>query len=120
MTETAAIDSLDACERLILVLKSRGIQFALDDFGKGQSSFGYLKHLPVTCLKIDGDFVRGMDHDRERHAIVKAIHTLGHELGKQIIAEQVETGAELDCLKKLGVDFVQGFLLHRPAPLPVD
>jgi diguanylate cyclase (GGDEF)-like protein/PAS domain S-box-containing protein len=120
VTETAAIDSLDACERLILTLKSRGIQFALDDFGKGQSSFGYLKHLPVAYLKIDGDFVRGMDHDRERHAIVKAIHTLGHELGKQIIAEQVETGAELDCLKKLGVDFVQGFLMHRPAPLPVD
>jgi diguanylate cyclase (GGDEF)-like protein/PAS domain S-box-containing protein len=120
VTETAAIDSLDACERLILMLKSRGIQFALDDFGKGQSSFGYLKQLPVTSLKIDGDFVRGMDHDRERHAIVKAIHTLGHELGKEIIAEQVETGAELDCLKKLGVDFVQGFLMHRPAPLPVD
>jgi len=120
VTETAAIDSLDACERLILTLQSRGIQFALDDFGKGQSSFGYLKRLPVTALKIDGDFVRGMDHDREKFAIVKAMHTLAHELGKQTIAEQVETEAELTCLKKMGVDFVQGYLLHRPAPLPVD
>jgi diguanylate cyclase (GGDEF)-like protein/PAS domain S-box-containing protein len=120
VTETAAIDSLDACERLILSLKSRGIQFALDDFGKGQSSFGYLKRLPVSYLKIDGDFVRGMDHDREKMAIVKAMHTLGHELGKQTIAEQVETEAELTCLKKLGVDYVQGYLLHRPALLPVD
>ncbi len=120
VTETAAIDSLDACERLILSLKSRGILFALDDFGKGQSSFGYLKRLPVAYLKIDGDFVRGMDHDREKLAIVKAMHTLGHELGKQTIAEQVETEAELNCLKKMGVDFVQGYLLHRPAPLPVD
>jgi diguanylate cyclase (GGDEF)-like protein/PAS domain S-box-containing protein len=120
VTETAAIDSLDSCEKLILALKSRGIQFALDDFGKGQSSFGYLKRLPVASLKIDGDFVRGMDHDREKLAIVKAMHTLGHELGKQTIAEQVETEAELACLKKMGVDFVQGYLLHRPAPLPVD
>lgn len=120
VTETAAIDSLDACERLILALKSRGIQFALDDFGKGQSSFGYLKRLPVAYLKIDGDFVRGMNHDREKLAIVKAMHTLGHELGKQTIAEQVETEAELSSLKSMGVDFVQGYLLHRPAPLPVD
>ncbi len=119
VTETAAIDSLDACERLILSLQSRGIQFALDDFGKGQSSFGYLKRLPVNQLKIDGDFVRGMDLDREKFAIVKAMHTLAHELGKQTIAEQVETEAELDCLKAMGVDFVQGYLLHRPSPLPM-
>jgi diguanylate cyclase (GGDEF)-like protein/PAS domain S-box-containing protein len=120
VTETAAIDSLDACEQLILALNSHGIQFALDDFGKGQSSFGYLKRLPVAYLKIDGDFVRGMNEDREKLAIVKAMHTLGHELGKQTIAEQVETEAELNCLKKMGVDFVQGFWLHQPAALPVD
>jgi diguanylate cyclase (GGDEF)-like protein len=120
VTETAAIDSLDACERLILTLQAHGIQFALDDFGKGQSSFGYLKRLPVTCLKIDGEFVRGMNLDREKLAIVKAMHTLGQELGKQTIAEQVETEEELACLKAMGLDYVQGFLLHRPAPLPVD
>jgi diguanylate cyclase (GGDEF)-like protein/PAS domain S-box-containing protein len=120
VTETAAIDSLDACENLILTLQAHGIQFALDDFGKGQSSFGYLKRLPVTCLKIDGEFVRGMNHDREKMAIVKAMHTLGQELGKQTIAEQVETEEELACLKAMGLDYVQGFLLHRPAPLPVD
>ncbi|MEW6119795.1 MAG: EAL domain-containing protein [Pseudomonadota bacterium] len=119
VTETAAIDSLDACERLILTLKSRGIQFALDDFGRGQSSFGYLKRLPVASLKIDGDFVRGLDTDREKLAIVKAMHTLAHELGKQTIAEQVETEAELACLKRMGVDFVQGYLLDKPAPLPL-
>ena len=120
VTETAAIDSLDSCEQLILALKSHGILFALDDFGKGQSSFGYLKRLPVAYLKIDGEFVRGMDHDREKLAIVKAMHTLGHELGKQTIAEQVETEAELNCLEEMGVDFVQGYLLHRPAPLLVN
>ncbi len=120
VTETAAIDSLDACERLILSLKARGIQFALDDFGKGQSSFGYLKRLPVDTLKIDGDFVRGMSADREKLAIVKAMHTLGKELGKQTIAEQVETESDLACLRGMGVDFVQGYLLDVPAPLPLN
>ena len=119
VTETAAIDNLDTCERLILTLKSRGIQFALDDFGRGQSSFGYLKRLPVASLKIDGEFVRGLDTDREKLAIVKAMHTLAHELGKETIAEQVETEAELACLRGMGVDFVQGYLLSKPAPLPV-
>ena len=119
VTETAAIDNLDTCERLILTLKSRGIQFALDDFGRGQSSFGYLKRLPVASLKIDGEFVRGLDTDREKLAIVKAMHTLAHELGKETIAEQVETEAELACLRGMGVDFVQGYLLTKPGPLPV-
>ncbi len=119
VTETAAIDSLDACERLILSLQSRGIQFALDDFGRGQSSFGYLKRLPVASLKIDGEFVRGLDTDREKLVIVKAMHTLAHELGKLTVAEQVETESELACLKAMGVDFVQGYLLDRPSPLPV-
>jgi EAL domain-containing protein (putative c-di-GMP-specific phosphodiesterase class I) len=61
-----------------------------------------------------------MNHDREKLAIVKAMHTLGHELGKLSIAEQVETEEELACLRSMGVDFVQGYLLHRPVPLPVD
>jgi diguanylate cyclase (GGDEF)-like protein len=117
ITETAAIDNLDECERLILSLRSRGIHFALDDFGKGQSSFGYLQRLPVKYLKIDGEFVRGIDRRPENYAITKAINTLAHELDKLTIAEQVETDTELACIKRLGVDFVQGYLLHRPEPI---
>ncbi|MHB8914480.1 MAG: EAL domain-containing protein [Thiobacillus sp.] len=119
ITETAAIDNLAECERLILSLKARGIYFALDDFGKGQSSFVYLQRLPVKYLKIDGEFVRGIDHKPENFAITKAIHTLAHELDKLTIAEQVETEAELACIKRLGVDFVQGYLLHDPEPIPI-
>lgn len=119
ITETAAIDNLAECERLILSLKARGIYFALDDFGKGQSSFGYLQRLPVKYLKIDGEFVRDIDHKPENFAITKAIHTLAHELDKLTIAEQVETEAELACIKRLGVDFVQGYLLHDPEPIPM-
>ena len=119
ITETAAIDNLAECERLILSLKSRGIYFALDDFGKGQSSFGYLQRLPVKYLKIDGEFIRGIDHKPENFAITKAIHTLAHELDKLTIAEQVETETELACIKRLGVDFVQGYLIHAPEPIPI-
>ena len=119
ITETAAIDNLAECERLILSLKSRGIYFALDDFGKGQSSFGYLQRLPVKYLKIDGEFIQGIDRKPENFAITKAIHTLAHELGKLTIAEQVETETELACIKRLGVDFVQGYLLHTPEPIPI-
>lgn len=120
ITETAAIDNLAECERLILSLKARGIYFALDDFGKGQSSFGYLQRLPVKYLKIDGEFIRGIDHQPVNFAITKAIHTLAHELDKLTIAEQVETKTELACIKRLGVDFVQGYLLHEPEPLPIN
>ena len=120
ITETAAIDNLTECERLILSLKARGIYFALDDFGKGQSSFGYLQRLPVKYLKIDGEFIRGIDHKPVNFAITKAIHTLAHELDKLTIAEQVETETELACIKRLGVDFVQGYLLHEPEPLPIN
>ena len=119
ITETAAVDNLAECERLILSLKSRGIYFALDDFGKGQSSFGYLQRLPVKYLKIDGEFIRGIDHKPENFAITKAIHTLAHELDKLTIAEQVETETELACIKRLGVDFVQGYLIHTPEPIPI-
>ena len=119
ITETAAIDNLAECERLILSLKALGIYFALDDFGKGQSSFGYLQRLPVKFLKIDGEIIRGIDHKPENFAITKAIHTLAHELDKLTIAEQVETENELACIKRLGVDFVQGYLLHDPEPIPM-
>lgn len=119
ITETAAIDNLAECERLILSMKALGICFALDDFGKGQSSFGYLQRLPVKYLKIDGEFIRGIDCKPENFAITKAMHTLAHELDKLTIAEQVETETELACIKRLGVDFVQGYLLHNPEPLPV-
>ena len=100
-------------------MKSRGIYFALDDFGKGQSSFGYLQRLPVKYLKIDGEFIQGIDHKPDNFAITKAIHTLAHELDKLTIAEQVETETELACIKSLGVDFVQGYLLHTPEPIPM-
>ncbi|HSW15455.1 MAG TPA: EAL domain-containing protein [Solimonas sp.] len=93
-----------------------GISFALDDFGTGHSSFKYLRHLPIRHLKIDREFVAGVDVDRRDQRIVRAMVALAHSLGIKVIAEGVETEAELVMLRRLKCDYVQGFLTGRPMP----
>ena len=117
ITETAAIADLVAATRFIARLKECGCRFALDDFGSGFSSLAYLKQLPVDYLKIDGAFVRDMDSDSIDHAMVRSINDIGHLLGKQTVAEFVENEAILELLRKLGVDFVQGYAIGRPQPI---
>lgn len=117
ITETKAISNLQRTVPLIETLRGAGFRFALDDFGSGLSSFGYLKTLPVDFLKIDGSFVKDIVEDTLDHAFVSAINTLGHVMGKTTIAEYVEGEAIAQALQKLGVDFGQGFGLGRPIPL---
>ncbi|MBU0500291.1 MAG: EAL domain-containing protein [Gammaproteobacteria bacterium] len=118
ITETAAVSNLQVASRLIGRLKRLGYRFALDDFGSGMASFGYLKNLPVDFLKIDGTFVRDMFNDPIDLAMVRSINDIAQVLGKRTIAEFVESEAIKDELQKLGVDFVQGFAISRPEPLP--
>ena len=101
----------------MLTLRGCGFRFSLDDFGSGLSSFTYLKKLPVDFLKIDGSFVRDILSDPVDHAMVKAINELGHLLGKQTIAEYVETHELAEELYKMGVNFAQGYVYARPQPL---
>ena len=103
--------------RFIKALKERGCLFALDDFGSGLSSFAYLKNLPVDHLKIDGVFVKDIIDDPIDLAMVKSINEIGHVMGKKTIAEFVENDAILTKLREVGVDYVQGFGVSRPAPL---
>jgi len=91
-----------------------GISFALDDFGTGHSSFKYLRHLPIRRLKIDREFVSGVDVDARDQRIVRAMVALAHSLDVAVIAEGVETEAELAMLRRLKCDYVQGFLTGRP------
>ena len=117
ITETAAIANLREATYFINTLTALGCQFALDDFGSGLSSFGYLKNLPVNAIKIDGMFVRDIIDDPFDAEMVKAINEIGHVMQLETIAEFVENAAILDKLQDIGVDFVQGYHLGKPLPI---
>jgi EAL domain-containing protein (putative c-di-GMP-specific phosphodiesterase class I) len=117
ITETCAISNLSRAIHFMSTLRARGCRFALDDFGSGLSSFGYLKNLSVEYLKIDGSFVRGIEHDAMDSAMVDSINQIGHVAGTQTIAEYVENTAILEKLRRLGVDYAQGYGIARPEPL---
>ena len=114
VTETAAIHNIANAIRFMNELRDMGCRFALDDFGSGLSSFGYLKSLPVDYLKIDGSFVRNMVNDEHDRSIVLAISQIAQAMGVRSVAECVEDEATLAALREIGVDYAQGFLLHRP------
>jgi EAL domain-containing protein (putative c-di-GMP-specific phosphodiesterase class I) len=99
---------------LIKELRSRGCKFALDDFGSGLSSFGYLKALPVDYLKIDGSLVRRVAEESIDRALVEAINRLAHQMGMSTIAEHVESTKCLEVLQEIGVDHAQGYALGMP------
>ncbi|MCG8379069.1 MAG: EAL domain-containing protein, partial [Proteobacteria bacterium] len=117
ITETAAIANLGSAINFINKLKAKGCAFALDDFGSGLSSFGYLKNLPVDYVKIDGTFVRDILADPVDFEMVKAIHRLGHIMGKKTIAEFVENKEILSMINDIGVDYAQGYGIAKPKPV---
>ncbi len=117
ITETTAIANLPHAEQFIRVLRTLGCRFALDDFGTGFSSFAYLKSLPVDYLKIDGMFVVGLLEDRFDLAVIRQIVELSQVIGKQTIAEFVESDLILSKLEQIGVDYAQGYAVGRPQPL---
>lgn len=117
ITETAAVASLAHATRFMGELKSRGCKFALDDFGTGLSSFMYLKTLPVDFLKIHGQFISQVATDPVDRSMVEAISKVGRALGIATVAEWVECPAVLEELRRIGVDFAQGYLLAAPRPI---
>ncbi len=116
ITETAAISRLSMAVSFIKTLKQFGCQFALDDFGSGLSSFGYLKNLPVDYLKIDGMFVKDIAEDPVYHAMIKSINEIGQTMGMQTIAEYVENTQIMQMLQHIGVNFAQGYGIGKPQP----
>lgn len=117
ITETSAIANLNNATEFLTALQALGCQTALDDFGSGLSSFAYLRNLPINYLKIDGLFVKQIAEDDTARVMVEAIHSIGHAMGLQTIAEFVENEATERLLKQMQVDFAQGYYYSTPQPL---
>lgn len=117
LTETAAISSLEQARIFATRLRSRGCQFALDDFGAGFGSFYYLKNFPFDYIKIDGGFIRGLVSNPMDQLVVQAIVTIAQGLGKKTVAEFVAEPETASLLRKIGVDFAQGYYIGEPQPI---
>lgn len=117
LTETTAVANLAKTADLVRQLQRSGCTFSIDDFGVGFSSYDYLKRLPVDYVKIDGSFVKEIEHSSGDLAMVRSINEIAHALGRRTIAEYVETPAIRTRLAELGVDYVQGFGVQRPRTL---
>lgn len=114
ITESIMIDSVDKAMRCIDELKSMGIQIAIDDFGTGYSSLSYLNRFPADLLKIDKSFIDAMNTSESSRQYVAAIISMGHVMGFDVISEGVEEEGQLQTLKDIGCDYVQGFIWGRP------
>ena len=116
ITESMVVQDAPRLIRMLNRLRDLGVQIAIDDFGTGYSNLRYLQRFPAQRLKIDRSFISEITQNAEDAAIVRAIITLGHSLDMLVVAEGVETQAQLALLGDLGCDEVQGFLLGRPVP----
>ena len=117
ITETAAVTNMADAVAFIEQVRALGVRIALDDFGAGASSFGYLKTLKVDLLKIDGSFIRDLIDDPLDAAAVRCFVDVARVVGVRTVAECVDRPALLQRVREIGIDYAQGFLLHRPAPI---
>jgi len=116
VTETAGISDMTRARAFCAGAQALGCAVALDDFGAGFGSFQYLKHLPFSYLKIDGDFIRALPASRTDQLVVKALVDVVRGMGRETIAEFVGDQRTLAMLRSYGVDYAQGFLVGRPGP----
>ena len=114
LTEDAVMTRLDAATANLQALRALGVQLSVDDFGTGYSSLARLARLPIDSLKIDRSFVHDLAEGNLEAAVVQAVLTLGSALGKQVVAEGIETLGQADQLRRMGCSFGQGFHLGRP------
>ncbi|WP_419786529.1 EAL domain-containing protein [Pseudodesulfovibrio sp.] len=114
ITESALMDNPSMAEEVLKQFKQLGIGVCIDDFGTGYSSLSYLQRFPIDVVKVDRSFITGVEKDQDSQAIVRTVFSLGSSLGLKVVAEGVETPAQLAFLEKEGCRFVQGYLFYRP------
>ncbi len=117
VTEMVALGELGVSAQWIKQLRSLGLKVALDDFGSGFASYAYLRHLPLDIVKIDGSFIRGIESDPINQAMVGSMQQIASQLGLSTVAEFVESPQTLECVRKLGLDYAQGYCIGHPQPL---
>ena len=117
ITETAAVTNIADANAFITQARALGVRIALDDFGAGASSFGYLKNLDVDILKIDGQFIQNLIDDPLDQAAVACFVEVARVVGVRTVAEFVDGAAVLEHVRGLGIDFAQGYHLHQPEPI---
>ncbi|MDX9967205.1 MAG: EAL domain-containing protein, partial [Sulfuricurvum sp.] len=115
--EREAIHNVKGLIEIIEAMKNEGINFALDDFGSGFSSFVYLKYFDAEYVKIDGEFVKNITVNEKDRIFVKHINQIAQEFGKKTIAEYVEDEETLEVLREIGVDYAQGYYYGYPKPI---
>ncbi|HVD38712.1 MAG TPA: EAL domain-containing protein [Solirubrobacterales bacterium] len=120
ITETAAVANMSDAQEFARRIRELGCSLSLDDFGTGFSSFTYLKHIPAQFLKIDIEFIRELEKNPADQQLVQAIVAIAHGLGQKTVAEGVEDEETLATVRRLGVDYAQGFHLGRPEPIDPD
>ncbi|SFL54903.1 diguanylate cyclase (GGDEF) domain-containing protein [Paenibacillus sp. 1_12] len=116
ITESSSIHDMESVLQILHEIKSYGFQIAIDDFGKGYSALGYMKKFPIDILKIDKSFVQELTSDSKSLVITKAIIDMSHGMNLRVIAEGVETLEQMECLRRMNCDLVQGFVIDPPMP----
>ena len=116
IVETALMKEQESTIETLRLLRNLGVGLAIDDFGSGYSSLSYLRRFPVDTLKIDHSFLSQAQKDQRVEAIIEAIVSIAHVLGMDVVAEGVETTAQLRFLLRANCDRAQGFLFSRPLP----
>ncbi len=116
VTESAVLTSLEQATAVLGQLRRLGVRIVLDDFGTGYSSLRYVLELPIDTIKIDRSFALALDTASPAREIISAVTDMGHALGKQVVAEGIETERQLEVVRELGCDLAQGYLFSRPVP----
>jgi diguanylate cyclase (GGDEF)-like protein len=119
ITEQLAVRFAASTDKQITLLRDLGCQLAIDDFGSGYSSFGYLKRLPVDFLKIDGAFIKSLARDKVDQAMVRMVGEVARAAGIETVAEYVNSAATFELLAKYGIDYAQGYYIGKPMAQPV-
>ena len=114
VTETIEMDQMPAVDRVFKEFIKNGFRLAIDDFGTGYSNYGYMRDKTFDVVKVDRSFITNIDKQRNNYLMVNFITKMAHEMGIHVCIEGVESKEELECVKRIGADYIQGYYYGKP------